>query len=183
MKKQTNAYIKLAKTFPAYHPKAGQPTDFRAKRADGTKKYTIRENFEFWAKKIDQVRKGGRLYVQQWTGRPYYSEVETIDDLFYPKAYMLEFQQGTWGKITGAYVLDTTKLDEETISYVQAPLFSFAEHFGIETNGFEIKYIPVETLAKDDGLTESDFWNWFRIPIFRKKYCLIVFDEYNNPIL
>ena len=49
---------------------------------DGTKKHTIRGNYQYWAKKAEQINAGKMvLSIRQWTGRPYNSEQEEIMQL------------------------------------------------------------------------------------------------------
>lgn len=68
-------YIMIAKVFPAYHPKAGEPTRFKEKILSGEKIHTIRENYTSWKKKIDEVNKGlAYLSLRQWEDKPYKSK-------------------------------------------------------------------------------------------------------------
>ena len=56
-------------TFPAYHPRTGQPTGFVEKILDGTKKHTVRKNYNNW-KRVD----GKRVALCVWEGKPYRSK-------------------------------------------------------------------------------------------------------------
>ena len=72
--------LTISKTFPAYHPRKGKLTHFRSKIESGDKKHTIRDNYELWKKRIDEVNDGlAYLSIREWTGKPYASkQVETM---------------------------------------------------------------------------------------------------------
>lgn len=66
--------LTVSKTFPSYHAKAGQETDFIQLIARGHKLHTIRGNYELWKKRFEAIEKGEALLsVRQWTGVPYRS--------------------------------------------------------------------------------------------------------------
>jgi len=58
----------LSKRFPAYHPRAGEPTGFAEKFASGEKIHTIRANAH------GHFEDGEKLSVRQWIDRPYASK-------------------------------------------------------------------------------------------------------------
>lgn len=65
----------LAKTFPATHPRAGEPTNFHFKIEALEKIHTIRANFPLWEKRIAEVNRGEAIIsLREWTGRPYYTD-------------------------------------------------------------------------------------------------------------
>lgn len=66
--------ITLAKTFPVYHPRAGEPTGFADAFLSGRKIHTIRANEKGYYKTGDIVS------VRQWSGKPYASKQETLED-------------------------------------------------------------------------------------------------------
>lgn len=66
--------ITLAKTFPVYHPRAGEPTGFADAFLSGRKIHTIREN------KNGYYNDGDIVSVRQWSGKPYASKQETLED-------------------------------------------------------------------------------------------------------
>jgi hypothetical protein len=69
--------ITVSKTFPRYHPKAGQLTHFREKILEGEKIHTGRMNYNFWKNRIDQINAGkGILSLRNWSGKPYASKQE-----------------------------------------------------------------------------------------------------------
>jgi hypothetical protein len=57
-------YIMCARTFPAYHPRAGQPTGFRQAILDGRKIHTLRQS-------AGTKRSGETVSLREWAGRPY----------------------------------------------------------------------------------------------------------------
>lgn len=75
----------IAKHFMATHPKAGQPTLFNFKIMKNEKIHTIRGNYEFWKKRVDEINAGRAiLSVREWSLKPYRSpqrELRTFDKL------------------------------------------------------------------------------------------------------
>lgn len=66
-------------TMMVKYPKIGivvpKPTGFKKKLLSGEKKHTIRQNYKFWKKRIDEINNGKAiLSIRQWTGLPYRSE-------------------------------------------------------------------------------------------------------------
>lgn len=66
--------ITLSKTFPAYHPRAGEPTGFADAFLSGRKIHTIRANENGYYKPGDIVS------VRQWSGKPYASKQVVLRD-------------------------------------------------------------------------------------------------------
>lgn len=60
--------------FPKYHPRAGEPTEFRAKFLAGEKVHTIRANENGYYKEGDIIS------VREWSGKPYRSKQVMIRD-------------------------------------------------------------------------------------------------------
>lgn len=80
--------ITLSKTFPAWHPSKGEPTEFLEKFLNGqtgkgnAKLHTIRANYPLWEKRIREVQNGKAvLSIRQWSGRPYASKQVTVATL------------------------------------------------------------------------------------------------------
>lgn len=68
-------YIIISKTFLKGHPRAGEPTGFKEKILRGEKIHTLRSNYEYWKKRIDQVNAGEFLLsLREWKGAPYNSD-------------------------------------------------------------------------------------------------------------
>lgn len=70
-------------TMMVKYPKQGivvpKPTGFKKKLLSGEKKHTIRQNYKFWKKRIDEINEGKAvLSIRQWTGLPYRSEQKEI---------------------------------------------------------------------------------------------------------
>lgn len=69
--------ITVAKKYPRGHKRGGQLTGFKTKIIAGSKIHTIRLNFNYWKKKIDQIMAGEAvLSLREWTGKPYNSPQE-----------------------------------------------------------------------------------------------------------
>ena len=131
--------VMLSKTFFPQHPKAGEPTGFKEKVKNGTKRHTCRCNYEYWKDRIARLQeRGGVLSLRQWRGKPYQkgSTTELIMDV---PASMVEVQQ---------LVMVRRRAD----GYVYSALV-------------DGKPVDIVTLAKNDGLTLDDFKAWFN-PVF-----------------
>lgn len=105
MKTKIKTYVlTVSRNFPATHPRKGEKTEFVLKiqnglgitckncrevsRFDGDccgylpgqkgeKLHTIRANYDFWKKRIDEVNEGKAiLSLRYWTGKPYCSKQE-----------------------------------------------------------------------------------------------------------
>lgn len=131
--------VMLSNTFFPQHPKAGEPTGFKEKVKNGTKRHTCRCNYEYWKDRIARLQeRGGVLSIRQWSGKPYQkgSTTEIIMDV---PASMVEVQQ---------LVMVRRRAD----GYVYSALV-------------DGKPVDIVTLAKNDGLTLDDFKAFFN-PVF-----------------
>lgn len=71
--------ITVSEKFPTKHKRKGEPTFFRENILAVKKIHTIRNNYEFWKKRIDEVQNGNAvLSIRVWTGKPYASPQEEI---------------------------------------------------------------------------------------------------------
>jgi hypothetical protein len=149
--------LMVAKTFPASHPRAGQPTNFEEKinsiNCDlpfppfNPKIHTIRANYELWKKRIDQVKAGKAfISVRQWEGKPYRSkQLECFR--FYGDRIGIQ------------------KLEEDGMFY--------------RIDGKYGKF-NLLTFSKNDGLSFVDFIHWF--PIKCKKKQITEPKRFENPM-
>jgi len=70
MKKLTYVLM-ISKTFPSYHPRKGEPTNFKQQILDGIKIHTIRQNYALWEKRAKKINDGlAVLSLREWTGLP-----------------------------------------------------------------------------------------------------------------
>lgn len=127
--------ILIAKQFPTHHLKKGQPTFFEDLILRGIKQTTIRTNYEYWKKRIDEVSKGeAKLVLKQWINRPYHDSQTTIHiETFEP-------------------TIEKVKIDFRLDNYY---VFSTELNQWLHFNG-------IEQMAKMDGLTIVDFKSWFK---------------------
>lgn len=152
--------ITFSRQFPKHHPKAGEPTFFVEKLWSGIPDtiYTnhgdenLHEhylNFLRWKyePKIHTIRAGERykrgdlVSLRVWSGKPYASkQVEFAADVSVVKTIPFEID------LCGIYLINGKYIDEE--------------HDG--------EFFPTEhKLAKNDGLTSQDLFDWF-MPNFSK---------------
>lgn len=136
--------LTLSKTFPATHPRHGEPTEFLEKFLNGQtgtfgvqKLHTIRANYQLWEKRVKEVQNGKAvLSVRQWSGRPYASKQVTVATL------------------TAADGVGIQPL--EIIDYRKGHLYSIWEKGKYPYN------VDPGKLALNDGLTPKDWLAWFK---------------------
>lgn len=111
-------------------------TGFKKKILSGEKKHTLRQNYEFWKKRIDEINAGKAiLSVRQWSGLPYRSEQKEIK----------QFGQGEVG-------------------YERVVVLSNAIDVSINTGkGYVfLSDKRIKTLAKNDGVPIDLFRKFFK---------------------
>lgn len=170
----------LSKTFPKWHPKAGQPTYFKEKMHNGLlwnkgmnigysqtpsyaipgdiqlKLHTLRGNYERWEKIFEEIDRGEAcLVLKQWSGVPYRSKQETIAVL--------------------------TKEDGIGLQKLDLKLASFSP-FYIEVDRIDEERrtdtIHVGLLANNDGLSLTDWQFWFEKYDLSKPLAIIHFTSF-----
>lgn len=169
-------YLTLSQTFPATHPRKGEPTDFRTKllsaryhqeggtlytASDGKcKLHTIRGNYNRWYKIFEQIYAGEAcLSLRVWSGKPYRSK-------------MIEIARLTKDDGIGIQKLYLT--DE----------INLLGEYGIVENTWELFGIPGDSkvgckqLAYNDGLSYEDFDAWFEKYDKSKPLAIIHFTKF-----
>lgn len=145
--------ITLSKTFPVYHPRKGELTNFKEQFLSKVKKHTVRGNYELWKKRIDEVNEGiAKLEVRQWSSKPYASKQELVDTLLKGQVGIqpINLTIDWFGKTKG--ILAYVKLED-----------------------FETRLIDVKELVENDGLSLQDFFDWFNKPL--ENPCVIHFTD------
>jgi hypothetical protein len=70
--KQICYVLMIAKHFPATHPKKLHQTHFQIKINNGSKRHTIRANYDLWQHRMQKVLNGqAYISLRQWSGEPY----------------------------------------------------------------------------------------------------------------
>lgn len=150
----------LSKVFPATHPRAGQPTDFREKflaainrdPIEWLKKHTIRANYVLWRKRFEQIDKGEAcLSVRQWTGKPYRSK---------------QFELARLTREDGIG-LQKLSFDKDRDGCI---LFNYFDIDG--------RFANIEDVANNDGLSFSDWREWFKDYDLSKPLAIIQFTKF-----
>lgn len=153
--------LTLSKVFPAYHLRKGEPTNFRAafnagqslKKDTDTfcefpKIHTIRDNYELWAKRFEEIDRGeAQISIRQWSGKPYHSKQEIICNLT---------------KADGIGIQKMFVCGSETIY----PKF------------VDNCYVDTETIANNDGLSDFDWLNWFKRCDIKEPLAVIHFTKF-----
>lgn len=128
--------ITMMVKFPKQGIVVPRPTGFKRKILSGEKKHTIRQNYEFWKKRIDEINAGRAvLSVRQWTGKPYNSEQKEIK----------QFGKGEVG-------------------YQRVTVTGGASDVGIQNSeGYVLlSDAKIRKLAKNDGITLQQMQTFFK---------------------
>jgi len=123
--------ITFSKAFPPGHSKVGQPTGFESKLKAGTKIHTIRADAKGWWDKCAEAINSGRKYL---------SLREWVG-----RPYNSE------QRILG----ERDKIGLQTIT------MTYSSEDELPQAWVDGKKVPVEQLAKNDGLAVEDFVEWF----------------------
>ena len=123
--------ITFSKKFPPGHPKVGEPTGFSDKLETGTKIHTIRSDSKGWWDKCAEAINSGRKYLS-----------------------MREWD----GR---PYNSSQTILGEREKIGLQKITMTYSSEDELPQAWVDGKKVPVEELAKNDGLSVEDFVSWF----------------------
>jgi hypothetical protein len=129
--------LTISNTFPKNHKKSGLPTNFIQKINSLSKLHTIRGNFLLWQKRFEKIEKGEAcLSIRNWTGKPYNSKQVEVFNL----------------KNTDGISLEKLEFyeDKNGVANLKYPLIN---------NKFEPN---IDIIAENDGLSLSDFKEWFK---------------------
>ena len=155
-------YLTLSQTFPAAHPRKGEPTGFSHKVTAAVNKWgdhqlklhTIRANYELWRKRFESIERGEAcLSIRQWMGKPYASKQREIARL--TKEDGIGLQVLTLLRSTSGEILVKTDVAKNVY-----------------------KYIKSETIAVNDGLSYKDWQDWFRNYDLSKPLAIIHFTNF-----
>ena len=154
--------LTVSKTFPKSHKRAGQQTWFVEKINEagmpisdepimGKKTHTIRSNYEFWEKRAKQINDGKAiLSIRYWNGKPYNSKQVEFCQLSQIGVQKLTFYNND---INCPYVYE----EDGVANY---PIYG------------------IEQIAKNDGLSLSDFKEWFKHYDLSKPMAIIHFTSF-----
>ena len=144
--------LTLSKTFPAKHPRKGEPTNFNSQLLNavwrahnmsvgfpqlGMKLHTIRANYELWSKRFKQIDAGKAiLSIRYWSGKPYHSKQMEICKLTKEDGIGLQ-------KLEFKELLSFAGIKKSYELYIDGEIVS--------------KIMP---LANNDGLSYEDWLAW-----------------------
>ena len=144
--------IMLSRVFPATHPRAGEPTEFKEKLQRKEKLHTIRANWPLWVFRIREVMRGyAVLSIRQWDGKPYRSKQTEIARL-------------TNANGVGVQMLKFDKDRDGMVSFCR---------FNIDG-----RFPDIETLAENDGLSLEDWKAWFKDYDLTQPMAVIFFTNF-----
>jgi hypothetical protein len=145
--------IIISEKFPAYHPKAGQPTDYPRAIKHYDKIHTIRGNYALWEKRFKKIEQGiAQLSLRIWEGRPRQSN--QLEIFRYDRTHKIGIE----------------KLVIQPDCFQGEPLPAISEQF------FHPRIL--RKIAKNDGLTYDDFQAWFKPYNKREEMAIIHFTHF-----
>ena len=148
--------ITLSQVFPVTHPRHGEPTGFDHKFLavvagwddHWLKIHTIRDNYELWRKRFEQIERGEAcISIRQWMGKPYNSKQREIARL--------------------------TK--EDGIGLQRLEFYNGCLQHPILSSGMTIR---AESIAQNDGLLFEDWKDWFKSCDLSKPLAIIHFTNF-----
>lgn len=150
MAKKTKTYVlMLSRVFPKSHPRADEPTGFKAKKEEGVKKHTIRGNAELWEHRAEEINAGRAvLSVRQWSGKPHE-----------PGSHQIEIARHSHLGIQR--IMMRFEYDRDFGMHFPVGGKVLANDSHQDMSGDVWKDIPLEVLAANDGLSSEDFKSWF----------------------
>lgn len=142
----------VSEKFPKGHNRSGQDTNFPLSIKHYDKIHTIRANYPLWKKRFEEIDKGlAILSVRVWLGKPYRSKQGEI--FRYDKT-----------KGIGIEEIKNLGIDNELAFYI-----STDRH---------LLPVNISELAKNDGLSEEDFKDWFSNYDLSKPMAIIHFTDF-----
>lgn len=150
--------IMVAKQFPAYHPRKGEPTNFRQQILDKVKIHTIRANYPLWVKRFEKIERGEAcLVLKEWEGRPYNSKPVEIMTLTKEDGIGVE-------KVKLRHSNGICIDDGSIVKGISADVGDWNLFIG--------------GVAQHDGLEYRDFHNWFATYDLNEPLALIHFTKF-----
>lgn len=142
--------LTISQHFPKTHISAGEKTNFIEKIEEGIKLHTIRANYYLWEKRFTEINAGRAcLSIRVWTGKPYKSKQSEIFRLT---------------KADGIGLEKLTFSDGFFNSMLIDGKYCFSD---IENS-----------IAKNDGLTFIDYYNWFKDYDLTRPMAIIHFSKF-----
>lgn len=144
-----------AKFFPR-HFKAGENTDFARKILNGTKKHTVRSNYEYWKLSLERAKEipGRIVSLRQWEDKPYHSRQHVILEI---PASRCNVQR-----------LEIERIKDVRQCDVNGSIFYDGYYYigHVEgTSGY--KSVDLNLVAVNDGLQSDEFVAFFT-PVFER---------------
>nr|DAF03167.1 MAG TPA: hypothetical protein [Caudoviricetes sp.] len=122
--------VLMSRVFSLNSSRAGEKTGFKESIVEGRKIHTIRDNFAIWAKKLDAIKKGDHVLSVRQWLGRPYNS---------PQVEILRTKENI------GYQPITIRYDHKN-NYIVAKVGD--------------AFVPINTLAKNDGLSVEDFKEW-----------------------
>ena len=161
----------FSRVFPAYHPRAGEPTNFVEKilntQSESTSIYSLhdlnpnkpRETEEFWKSVRINYPLLGCKYHTIRAGHRF-----KVGDTFTPRVWGSDInpKSGRSGPYHSKQIIIADDLEVKQIYNFELRKSDLNFHL----NGKLLKIDQLKDIAKNDGLTLDDFDEWFNSPDF-----------------
>jgi predicted phosphohydrolase len=127
----------MSKHFSKTHPAAGEETHFVESILSGIKTTTIRGNYDYWSKVVDQVNAGKAiLSIRYWSDKPYRSKQVEL--------------------------AKCTKIDEKEVFITNG-----VNGFQMSIDDEYTYYTEQSEIIKNEGFKkDSHFYDWFPQEVF-----------------
>lgn len=144
----TTYVLTISQKFPTTHVRKGQETNFYPLILRGQKKHTIRGNYNLWAKRFEKISQGKAILSLR-----------------------------IWeGKPYNSKQIELLQFDNTKGIGIEKILFD-DYLYSCQINGKRFS-VSSEMIAENDGLTCSDFEEWFKKYDFSKEMAIIHFTEF-----
>lgn len=144
----TTYVLTISQKFPTTHNKRGQETNFYPLILRGNKKHTIRGNYELWAKRFKKIDEGKAILSLR-----------------------------IWeGKPYNSKQIELLKFDNTKGIGIEKILFD-DYLYSCQINGKRFS-VTSEMIAENDGLTPTDFEEWFKGYDLSKEMAIIHFTDF-----
>ena len=198
--------LTVSRTFPAFHPKAGQPTHFVEKLIEsfltlGDIEITDEQlklcswnvmRPDVW-EKWHTIRVGNNWKVgdtfspRVWSGKPYNSPQITIaPDIRVEKVWPIEMYIQSGNGVTQLYIYNVCEGSKHKTKWINGTVKEIHDYYvdctvwhrnELDFNNPHL-HIPLRNiLAKNDGLSIADFADWFLLSPDLEKGDFGVFDR------
>lgn len=143
--------ITISRQFPKSHKNAGAETYFINAITGGAKLHTIRANYKLWNNRIEEVLDGkAQISLRFWTDKPYGSKQGFIKELY-----------------------NKDGIGCQKLLFLEGDIRQ--PHIETEDG---LRPVTIEELAANDGLSVTDWLEWFKSYDLKEPLAVIHFTKF-----